>query len=228
MKITLVAKNNICQDTLEYLFKPKKKINFFPGDFIYLTLPQKLISDPRGNTRQFSLSSSPDGGLLSIVFRKGISNYKKSLQDIPLHTEFEVDSPMGLLHLEENDFGPHVFIAGGVGIAPFRSRFKHNIDKDLGIPMHVIYSNSTPETTAYKDDFDTWCKLHDYLTIDYIFTEDMGRLTSEKLKQLTHTFSPATKYWLTGSPAFVDSIEEMLRKLKIRPNKIITEKFTGY
>ena len=38
-----------------------------------------------------------------------------------------------------------VFIAGGIGVTPFRSMIKYASDKKLSTPIRLIYSNSIPE-----------------------------------------------------------------------------------
>ncbi|MEK7526754.1 MAG: FAD-dependent oxidoreductase [Patescibacteria group bacterium] len=227
MKIILEGKEEIAKDTLLLSFKPETKVNYIAGDFIYLTIPL-IYPDSRGDTRQFSLSSSPTENLLQTAMRlTSNSGYKKSIQKIQIGDFFEIDQPIGTLHLNDTDTTPQVFIAGGVGIVPFRSRIKYIQDKKLPIPIQLIYSNHTRQDVCFFDELDTWEKENTLLKVNHVFSKIEGRLTTEKFKILL-TKPYDAKYWITGSPAFVDSIEEMLLELGITNNQIVTEKFTGY
>ncbi len=227
MKIVLEGKEEIAKDTLLLSFKPEKKVSYIAGDFIYLTVPLKY-PDSRGDTRQFSLCSSPTENILQTAMRlRSKSGYKKSMKEIEIGQKFEIDQPIGTLHLKDTDLGPHVFIAGGVGIVPFRSRIKYVRDKKLPIPIHLIYSNHTKQDVCFFNELDKWSKKNDLLKVDHIFSKDEGRLNYNKLDKLLP--KPRTaKYWITGSPSFVDDIEEILTELGISTDKIVTEKFTGY
>ncbi|MBX4205897.1 FAD-dependent oxidoreductase [Candidatus Microgenomates bacterium] len=139
----------------------------------------------------------------------------------------EIDPPLGTLHLDINTHMPQVFIAGGVGIAPFRSRLKYLIDNNKHIPVHLIYSNRASEDISYIKDLRLWESKYEWLKVDYIVSGKVGRIDSSKLEKLINFKSKPT-VWITGSPLFVDDLERMLLKLKIPQEKIVTEKFTGY
>jgi len=47
-----------------------------------------------------------------------------------------------------------VFLAGGIGITPFRSQIKYLIDTKQKRDIILFYSNRTPADIAYKEIFD--------------------------------------------------------------------------
>lgn len=121
-------------------------------------------------------------------------------------------------------------MAGGIGITPFRSMIKYNIDKNLKIPMHLIYSNSNSEF-VFKEDLDKWQKENNYIKVEYINTSEVGRLNQLKIKKLTDHWNLDIGnliFWSVGPNMFVNAMEDSLEQLNIKSDMIQTEKFIGY
>ena len=235
MEIVLTKKEICARDTLLLTFKAKDstvKLEdiYLPGDFIYLPL-KEVKSDPRGEVRQFSLCSCPSDNFLQIVTRiRSMSNYKQALAKLALGTKIDIDPPIGTLHLKDNNIGPYIFIAGGVGIAPFMSRIRYLAVKKLNFRVELIYSNHLEEDVCFKKELQELESKHPWLTVNHVLTGIVGRLNKQKMAKFVSQYKniSTTKYWITGSPAFVDSLEKILGQLNISEEKIITEKFTGY
>lgn len=242
MKLKLVDKKKVAKGTKSFFFETKEKINYSPGQFFYFTIPEGKMKrkDPRGNTHHFTLFLSPtEGDFIACTTRmRDESNYKKSLDALEIGTEIEGEGPSGTFILDEDEKGPHVLIAGGIGITPFRSHIKYNVDKELkDIDIHLIYANSMPEDIAFREEFEKWAKENDNITVDMTCSrpdeskEDWngltGRVDEKMLKKLVENLSEPT-YWLCGPPGMVEAMEKLLGSLKITSNKIRSEKFTGY
>lgn len=229
MKVKLVRKITEARNTVSYFFEPEKEISFLPGQYFYFTLPKLDYPDSRGITRHFTMASSPtEGKIFQITTRiRDTSGYKKTLDSLSIDTQIEMEGPNGTLILDESEKGKnHILLAGGIGITPFRSFIKYNVDKGLKIPMFLIYSNNNPEF-VYKKELDQIAKANDYIKIAYFDSSKSGHLDSEKLSALLTTYDILhTTFWLVGPPPFIDAVEVALDKLKI--TDIRSEKFTGY
>jgi len=235
MKLTLVKKIDEARGTKSFFFKADDKLTWITGQYIYMTLPYLNYSDERGDTRHFTISASPtEGDLIRITVRiRQESGYKKTLDELPLETRVEGKGPQGTFILNEG-VKNNVFIAGGIGITPFRSMIKYNIDKKLGIPMFLIYSNSDSEF-IFKKELDQWQKDNNYIKVYYHNSSISGHLDSSKLSSLLTAYSlKHIAVWVVGSPPFVNAMEEVLEELKVSEDNmrssfaIKTEKFTGY
>src|SRR3989337_2125381 len=152
MKLTLLEKKDEAKGTKSFFWETEKPVSYLPGQFFYFTLPSLKYPDPRGATRHFTLSSSPTEGenLRSTTRIREESGYKKTLNELPLGSVIEGEGPNGKFLLDENEKGPFVFLAGGIGITPFRSMMKFATDKKLSVPIQLIYSNSIPEEIAFR------------------------------------------------------------------------------
>lgn len=239
MKATLMKRIREAKDTESFIFKPDKPVKYLPGQFFYFTLLSFAGKDERGLTRQFTLSSSPTEGD-NIVFTTRLrkeSEFKQNLFKLQKGDELEAYGPNGTFILDENEKGPHVLLAGGIGITPFRSILKYHVDKKLNTKFHLIYSNKTPELIAFRDELEKLSKNNNNLKLTMAITRPekskkswkglTGRVDEKFLRSNTSDLKSQT-YWIVGPPPMVDAMEAMLERLKIPSKKIRTEKFTGY
>lgn len=235
MKLTLVKKIVEAKDTKSFTFDKPNDFKFEAGQYIYLTLNKLNYPDERGNTRHFTISSSPTENLIQVTTRiRQESGYKKTLDELPIGSLIESRGPLGSFVFTNHKslittaklVTNHLFLAGGIGITPFRSMIKYNIDKKLGIPMHLIYSNSDPDF-VFKKELDLWQKENSFLKIEYIDTSKEGRIDFQKLNHFISNHSISC-FWAVGPNMFVNAMEEILEQLNIPSGKIMLEKFTGY
>lgn len=226
MKLKLIKKTVEAKGTKSFYWKPESKVKFLPGQYYYFTLPRLNFPDPRGETRHFTISNSPtESGLLRLTTRiREESGFKKTLDKLPIGSIIEGDGPEGTFILDENNTGTHVFLAGGIGITPYRSFIKYNLDKNLKISMYLIYSNSSNEFVFGKE-------LSKWLKVEYLDTSKSGHLDNLKIKKFIENWKLKIEnctFWVVGPPPFVDAMETALEKLKVTSGRIQTEKFTGY
>ncbi|KKP47004.1 MAG: Xylene monooxygenase electron transfer component-like protein [Candidatus Woesebacteria bacterium GW2011_GWA1_33_30] len=231
MKLTLVKKIEEAKNTKSFYFKSDEKISWIPGQYIYITLSTLNYPDERGATRHFTISSSPtEGDLIQVTTRiREASGYKKTLDELSVGSVVEARGPMGSFVLT-NHYSPitnHLFLAGGIGITPFRSMIKYNIDKGLNIPMYLIYSNSDSDFT-FKKELDEWQKENKNIKVTYFNSSVSGHLDAQKLNILISDHFISSVFWVVGPNIFIDAMEEILEELKISNDQIKTEKFTGY
>lgn len=231
MKAKLVKKTTEAKGTVSFFFEPERQTSFLPGQYYYFTLPKLDYPDTRGATRHFTIASSPtESKIFQITTRiREESGYKKTLDALPIGAQVEIEGPNGTLIFDESEMGKnHVFLAGGIGITPFRSFIKYNVDRGLKIPMFLIYSNNNPEF-VYKKELDQITKANDYIKIAYFDSSHSGHLDEKRIKDLVPSaYLLSSTWWLVGPPPFVDAVEVALDKLKIESSQIRSEKFTGY
>ena len=78
---------------------------------------------------------------------------KRSLDELPVGADVEVEPPKGSFALPEDTSRPIVFVAGGIGITVFRSMLRYIQDEGLSYRVTLIYSNRDRESTAFLDGF---------------------------------------------------------------------------
>lgn len=201
------------KDIFSVIFEKPKGFNFYPGQYLDYELP---IDDPDGNTRAFTISSSPTEDFLMLSTRYGHTPFKKHLAKLKIGHEVKTSHPAGTFILDESS--PAVFIAGGIGITPFRSMIKYVFDQKLLTPIALIYSNSD-NNFLFKDEFHALQKDNPKLDIIY-YNSTSGRLTKLPISN--------SIYYLAGSHSFVSDIEKILIESGINQTNIRYDRFDGY
>ena len=241
MKLKLVDKKVEAQGTKSFFWETQKEVKYLPGQYFYFTLPKLNYPDSRGATRHFSLSTSPtEGKIIRCTTRiRQESGFKKTLDELPINSEIQGEGPEGSYILDENEKGPHVFLAGGIGITPFRSMIKYAIDKKTPSNINLLYSNSIPEQITFRRELEDWAKKADNFRLDMTVTKPeeskerwkgmTGRIDDKMITSLIpKPYTLNATFWLCGPPPMVDAMEQIIGKLKVSFGQVRSEKFTGY
>ena len=211
-----VLKRRVGRDCFSLIFKKPAGFSFYPGQYLDIKLG--------GDTRAFTISSSPTEDFLMITTKKGISPFKKYLELLKAGDTVDSSHPAGTFILDE--LSPAVFLAGGIGITPFRSMIKYAVTNKIKTPITLIYSNSD-NNFLFKEELNAWQKNYPKLEIIYINTVQHGRL-----KTLPTSPSGARYqlpiYYLAGSPSFVDDMEKILLEIGLDEINIRYDRFDGY
>lgn len=204
-----------------YFTRPEN-FEFEAGDWIDIQFDDQQLKG--GIT--YSLSSSPTEDELRITFREGVSEFKRALQAV---------QPDDRLFISQygNDYGfqlkkhkSSVLIAGGVGIAPFRSMLRQMHDTNDKTTVTLIYLNQN-ENFLFKDELDEWSKQLPNLSISYISTKDINRKKREKLL-LSLLKNLDQNFYISGPPAMVESHEHLLIDAGVHLRNIRIDSFGGY
>lgn len=241
MKLKLTNKLKEASATFSFFWEPEKPVTYLPGQYFYFTVPKLGHPDSRGATRHLTLSSSPtEGNTLRCTTRvREESGYKKTLGELPLGSTIEGEGPNGTFTFDENEKASHVFLAGGIGITPFRSMIKYAFDKGAKTPIHLVYSNSLPEEMAFYDELETISKNFSSFKLSVTISKPelshspwpglTGRIDAALLnKVLTPAEINEAVFWVCGPPPMVTGMEQVLPQLNIPSGRIRSEKFTGY
>jgi ferredoxin-NADP reductase len=195
---------------------------FESGDWVDLQFEDKELHG--GIT--YSISSSPTESDIRITFREGISEFKKALRSI------KADEQLFILQYG-NDYGfqlkknqSSVLIAGGVGIAPFRSMLKEMHVNHNKNEVKLIYLNQN-EDFLFRSELDEWSENMSNLSIHYVSTKEINRKKREKLV-LSLIKSPNQNFYISGPPSMVESNEHLLIDNGVQIRNIRIDSFGGY
>lgn len=236
LALPLVWKKEIGTNTVIFGFTPQKDFSFLPGQYMEWTLPHTHV-DMRGNRRYFSIASSPDEKniMLMVKFYTPPSSYKKTLLSMNPGQEIIATHVAGDFTLPKDLSTPLVFIAGGVGIAPFRSIIQYIITNNLHVTITVIYSNRSFDEIAFADTFsqaqnfgvNTIYTLTDSSHIPQHWTGEIGYITQDMIRKHIPDFATHI-FYLSGPVQMVQSYEDLLSKLGVKKRNVKKDYFPGY
>lgn len=204
-----------------YFTRPANFV-FESGDWIDLQFEGRELKG--GIT--YSISSSPTEGDIRISFREGISEFKKALQSITQADRLFIKQYGNDYNFQLKKNQSSVLIAGGIGIAPFRSMIKEMHDSHDKNEVMLIYLNQN-DNFLFKDELDEWQGDMPNLSIHYISTKEINRKKREKLI-LSLIKSPHQNFYISGPPGMVDSNEHLLIDNGVQVRDIRIDSFGGY
>lgn len=225
------------KDIMDFLFVPQKKFNFIPGQYMEWTLPS-INQDSRGNRRYFTIASSPTEETLrlGVRFYHNGSSYKKQLQSLDSTTPIVAGQRGGDFVLPADISKKLVFVAGGIGITPFRSMLKYLIDTQQKRDIVVVYSNKTADEIVYTDVLEKAAATFGMKIIYTLTATDQlpenwqgerGRITPEMIQRDIPDFSQRY-FYLSGPHAMVQYYQTILQQLHIPKKQIIVDFFPGF
>lgn len=236
MVLYLRQRIQLSRDTFEFIFDKDPGFAFIPGQYLEWTLAHKN-EDSRGNRRYFSISSSPTENKLSMIvkFYSPPSSYKKELISLNQGGKIIASQVSGDFVLPKDLKKPLVFIAGGVGIAPFRSMIQYIVDRNMRVDIVLIFANRTREDIIYSDLFER-ARLNGVKSI-FVLTDTSripsdwqgvgGHITEQNIKQIVPD-SPNRIFYISGPQLMVENFKSTLRNAGVENNRIITDFFPGY
>ena len=221
------------------LFRVEKpgEFKFLAGQFCFVIVPDIGFQDERGLRRPFSIASSPLEEDLLFVMKTSDSALKRTMSGISPGTLIAVESPVGNLTLPNETNVPLVFIAGGVGIAPFRSLIRYAVDANTGHAITMFYSSQIPEETPFLEEMQHISEKYPGTSVIPTMTrvsESPGkwsgltaRINPEMIKDGCMVWKSAI-YYIVGPPPMANGMKQMLEGMDIPPARIRVELFTGY
>jgi glycine betaine catabolism B len=234
--LTLRRKRKIAANAVDFVFKPSHQLAFEPGQYMEFTLAHQH-PDSRGNRRYFTLASSPteENLHLGVRFYPEGSSFKRSMYSLDNRTKMLAGQVAGDFTLPKDPNEKLVFIAGGIGITPFRSMLKYLTDAKEPRDIILFYANKTADEIAYTDILNQAQTLPG-IRIFYTLTDTAspprnwrgltGRINASMIRKLVPDYQNRT-FYLSGPPEMVRETERMLKDIQVNPNHIKKDFFPG-
>lgn len=205
MKLTLREKVHLTDNVWAFRFKADVPLTWTPGQFIQVEIPHDN-PDSEGTKRWFTVSSAPYEDVVQITTRVTNSTFKQALDAVKVGEAIKLlAKPDGDFTWEETD-KPLVFVAGGIGITPFRSIIAQRSHDHSTLPLTLIYSSRT-EDIAFKDELDQLADENPSFKVNYIIGE---RLTASRLAELDPKIKQSLVY-VSGPEPMVEALGDDLR-----------------
>jgi ferredoxin-NADP reductase len=234
----LIERKDVGEGTMAFRLDTRSApgFSFRAGQCSDFTLENPPETDAEGNTRTFSIASSPTHRE-DILFatRMRPSAFKKSLASIPLGTQIKVGEPGGSFTLHKNTAKPAVFLAGGIGITPVRSIVEWATSEKSPHSIYLFYSNRTAALTAFLADLAGWQKENPHFHLiatltgpaDPSWSYESGRIDPVLLKRHLQDLTTPI-FYISGPPAMVAGLRQALIQSGADEDNIRSEEFSGY
>lgn len=228
MNVTFEFIENHTPEIKTFWFRPEKTHHYVAGQFTEMYLPHK--ADKRGQKRWFTLSSSPTEELMGITtkFVENGSSFKREMLRLPPGHKLDLAEPMGDFILPKDVTVPLLFIAGGMGITPFRSILKELSDKKEKRNVVMLYGAQNEQDFVFTDLITSVSSKHNFIVSSpsNTWTGLSGHITLERIKSAADLSK--VMIYFSGPEPMVEGFYKQLRDYGIPPHRLVMDYFPGY
>jgi ferredoxin-NADP reductase len=225
MKLKLAARKTESPGVESFIFKPQKPLVWKAGQFLHYVLNHETTDD-RGSDRWFTIASAPCERHVMLTTRfdsKRSSTFKKTLKVLKCGDTIEISDLDGDFIVSDAR-KEYVFIAGGIGITPFRSILKQAEHEGKKLRVKLIYANRKT-VAAYQKEFEAMTKRNPNFGIIYLFSPQ--RVDKQTIKKLVPDLKKPL-FYVSGPEPMVEAIGKMLRQIGVPEKRIKQDWFPGY
>ena len=200
--------------TLRVQFPEHESINFIPGQYVMFGF---LDGEESSRSKAYSISSSPlhQGYVEVTVKREG--PFSSRITKLKVGDKVKIRGPIGHFVFKEEYKQDIIMIAGGTGIAPFRSMLQYIKEKGLPNKVTLLYGTKIPEDIIYKDELQTYNRnITVAVTLSRVQEHHdwhgrKGRITGEMVQEYVDDFKN-TLFYICGPDAMVHDMMKALRE----------------
>lgn len=229
MKLTLVKKEAEVPGVTTFIFQPDNPLVWRAGQFLRYHIPNPS-PDERGANRFFTIASSPFEKNIQVTTRfdsEHGSSFKNDLISLNEGAQIDAEGPMGSFVIEDvfiSEEKKLCFIAGGIGITPFRSILLDLDQKGLPINVTLLYANRD-QNIVFKDEFDKLAQKYPTFKVHYII--DPQKIDEDLIKSLILNLQSSI-FYISGPAPMVKALESTLERMGVGEDNINHDYFPGY
>jgi ferredoxin-NADP reductase len=237
LRLRLLRGEELGGGVYEFTFEAVRPFRYYAGQYVELTMPH-LKTDARGNRRFFTMATSPTEPTVRFGMRldKPSSSFKTALANLRIGDYVFSSQLAGDFILPKNPNTKLLFIAGGVGVTPFRSMLKYLADTQQQRDIVLLYQVSAVDRLVYKDVLQAAVQ-YGVRTVYVLSTGpenvpadwqgETGRINNEMLSRQVSDLRERICY-ISGPDSMVTGLKGALKKSGVKRRHIKTDYFTGY
>jgi ferredoxin-NADP reductase len=209
---------HLTHDVLRIVTGKPSNFDFIPGQATEISIDKTEWTDEK---RPFSFTSLPSDDHLEFTIktypeRKGVTN---ELLQLKRYDTLILDEVFGAIQYKEEG----VFIAGGAGITPFISIFRHLKKKNKIGGNVLIFGNKTKDDIILENEFRGMLgeSFINILSEEKAPGYHYGMITEEFLKSTLKNFDG--QFYICGPPPMMDSVIPYLSNLGVGKDAVTVE-----
>lgn len=238
LRVELVEQRRETGDIMTFVFGlAGQPYSYRAGQYAFFQLDELTQPDARGARRHFTLSSSPsEHDIVQFTTKLRGSGYKETLRTARRGLMVTLEEPRGKFVLPDASDMPLVFLAGGVGVTPFRSMLRYAADENRTTPITLLYAARTPEELVFRRELEHLPQENPQLAVVFTVSDapedeawrgERGRIDAAMLSKFVKDLY-RTRFYTSGPPPMVQAMQELLRSLGVPDANVQVERFSGY
>lgn len=211
----------ISPNVIELLMVPvKQNISYMPGQFVFVDFEKSNLPP---EIHPFSLTSAPTDSFLSFA-AKMEGDFTKKLMKVDIKSIVKVEGGFGRFSYLLSPRKNQVWIAGGIGIAPFISMAKSLIHNS-GYNIDLYYTVKNKTEALYFNKIQEFASHGSGLKFVPWFSQDRGRLTSKAIAEIDSEILKKDIF-ICGPPPMMKSLIDQFIKQGVKKSHLHSEEFS--
>lgn len=223
-------------DIRSFYFTRPADFDYLPGQAVFV---MPVEGDPYNVSREMSLASAPGEDFLLLTMRTAsASSFKKAMLALTPGHEITIEGAYGEFTLPAETGSPLVFIAGGIGVTPFRAMLAHTAAEKLAYDFRLFYSVKSPDEIIFKIEWQIFKEILG-VRFDFIPTVsrkenvpddwrgETGRIDIPMLERRLDGLSGKI-FYVCGTPQMAKDMSEALYAAGVEKENVRMESFSGY
>jgi predicted ferric reductase len=221
---TVVNVQLVNRGIVELTLAPDEELlNYRAGQFIYLTPLDPRLASGRNEEHPYTVSSAPGKGMLRVAI-KDAGDATHALQTVAAGGKALVEGPYGDFFPVKKRTDRELWIAGGIGLAPFLSRARA-LSPDDTVDVHLIYCVQDETRAHFLSELEAIAaKIPGFRLWKHFFYRE-GPLSGAFMSVCCPDF-PSREIYVCGPPPLITAARRELRRHGVPGSRIHTEDFT--
>jgi ferredoxin-NADP reductase len=222
MDLTLIERRPEAGDAISFLFERPAALTWRAGQYVRLEIPHPA-ADERGLRRYFTIASAPHEQVVQLTTRlfPAGSTFKQALLALQPGDTVTVDGAPGGSFTDPSPADEHVFVAGGIGVTPFRSILADLDRRSAGPEITLLYG--TRRHVVFERELDAIAARNPWLTIRYVV--EPAFLDAQLLRG---TLRGDEQVWISGPELMVHALHALVAAVGVPHERIKRDEFPGY
>lgn len=234
-KLTLLRAEKTAAGCYDFVFQPDRQLAFQPGQYLDWTL-RVPKPDDRGNRRPFTLASAPTEKevRLGVKFYDWPSAFKRSLAAMQPGDVIYGSQLAGTFTLPKDPRRKLAFIAGGIGVTPFRSMIQELLNRQEARSIVMVYGNNKMAEIAYGEIFERAVRELGLRIVYAVADPELpgyaiheGQVDETLVQNHIPDYRERT-FYLSGPRAMVVRFQRSLRQLGVPRSHVMVDYFPGF
>lgn len=214
MKLRFIKKKEEVDGVWSFFFEPLERPEWVAGQSIRLELPRPTFGV---DEKRFTISAAPFEKNIRVTTRLSDSTFKRSLAALGQGDLVDAFSIEGDFIWNEQ---PKLFLAGGIGVTPFRSMLAQAAHEGQSLNTILIHS-SHGGRSVFKSEFDKLAKKDGNFKPNYL----KERIRLEDLEQIPDWKNRLV--YISGPEKMVNELSKKIISAGLSQTQLKRDLFTG-
>ncbi|MBB6453231.1 ferredoxin-NADP reductase [Salirhabdus euzebyi] len=209
-ELVFLERHKESDNIFTFIFEKNEELHWKAGQHGIFTITHKKVKKP---SRPFSIASAPSEKVFKITMeiKDNPSAFKQAITELKKGMRIQMRGPVGPLYVKENTNFPVLFIAGGIGITPFRSIIKElENNKEETNKVDLLYFDSK-EIFLFKEEIE---EITGSTNLNVHFVKDRKELY-ERIDYFLSIHQKDRHYYLAGPKFMIRDVSHYLKNQNI-------------